>query len=88
MLSQSSPNERKDALHELEVHVSPADESGWEVRRIQGGGWKVIGRFARKRDAEIAAREHLVAHGGGTVVIYRLTGEIEERDEIPLKATA
>jgi Uncharacterized protein conserved in bacteria (DUF2188) len=49
--------------------------------------WKVIGRFARKRNAEIAAREHL-ADTGGTTVIHRLTGEIEERDEIPLKATA
>jgi hypothetical protein len=75
-------------MKEIELHILPAEEGGWQVRRVRDGGFKVVGQFVRKRDAEIATREHLIRQGGGTEVIYRVNGEIEERNEVPTRVAA
>ena len=75
-------------MQEIELHILPAEEGGWQVRRVRNDDFKVLGHFVRKRDAQIAARERLIRHGGGTEVIYRVNGEVEERNEVPTRVAA
>lgn len=65
-----------------EVHVTPSESGGWEVRSDPS---RVLSRHVRKRDAIVSARDALRNSGGGEAVIHRVSGQIEERDTIPPK---
>jgi hypothetical protein len=41
------------------------------------------GRYPRKRDATLAAREYLKNRGGGELLIQNLSGRFTERDSVP-----
>ena len=49
----------------VRVHVAPAD-SGWDVR-LQA---EVVATAPDSGEAELAAREYLMAHGGGEMIVH------------------
>jgi hypothetical protein len=65
----------------FEIHVKPSQSGGWDV--IDAASGEASANYPRKRDAELGARELLRGHGGGEAIIYRLRGDIEERDSVP-----
>jgi hypothetical protein len=66
----------------LELHVKPSEHGGWDVIEPGSDSSNPVGHYPRKRDAEMGAREMLRRQGGGEAVIYRIRGEIQERDTI------